>query len=218
MSAANDTQKCAACGKGGDGLKRCNGCKLVKYCNATCQKEHRPKHKNECKKRAAELKEEALFKQAVPIEDEALFKEPPPRTECPICLLPLPIEGAEQVYQACCGKILCRGCCYAVEKSGSHLICPFCRALVLVSDREKIERFKADDAEAMSVLGYRYSVGANELPRDCNKAMELWLRAIELGCVSSYSYIADAYADGKGVERDTNKAKYYWERAAIGGK
>ena len=32
MSAA--AEKCAACGKGGDGLKTCNACKLVKYCNA----------------------------------------------------------------------------------------------------------------------------------------------------------------------------------------
>ena len=60
-----DLSKCAACGKGGNGLKTCNGCKLVKYCNATCQKEHRPRHKKECKKRAAELFDEALFSKSL---------------------------------------------------------------------------------------------------------------------------------------------------------
>ena len=55
---------CANCGRGaaeveGDGvkLKTCTGCKSVRYCDVKCQKEHRPKHKQECKKRAAELKD-----------------------------------------------------------------------------------------------------------------------------------------------------------------
>ena len=49
---------CANCGKGeesaGD-LKSCTACKLVKYCNRDCQIAHRPQHKKECKKRAAEV-------------------------------------------------------------------------------------------------------------------------------------------------------------------
>ena len=62
MSTAVDMLNCAACGRGGDGLKTCTACKMVKYCNATCQKAHRPVHMKECKKRAAELRDEALFK------------------------------------------------------------------------------------------------------------------------------------------------------------
>jgi len=49
---------CADCGSaaGGDvSLKSCKSCMLVKYCNANCQKNHWPEHKNECKQRAAEL-------------------------------------------------------------------------------------------------------------------------------------------------------------------
>ena len=57
---------CANCGKGeecsGD-LKSCTACKLVKYCNRECQIAHRPQHKKECKKQAAELRDEKLFKQ-----------------------------------------------------------------------------------------------------------------------------------------------------------
>ena len=76
------TTECAACGKKGvDGLKACAACKFVKYCNRDCQIAHRPLHKKACKKRAAEL------------HDEALFKEHPPHEDCPICLLPLPLFG-----------------------------------------------------------------------------------------------------------------------------
>ena len=75
---------CASCGTAeGDDikLKKC-ACHLVKYCSVACQKAHRPKHKKECKKRAAELKDEILFKQP---ESSHLG-------DCPICCLPLPID------------------------------------------------------------------------------------------------------------------------------
>ena len=98
LADAND-MNCAACGKGGDDLKGCTACKLVKYCNASCQRVHWPKHKKECKKRAAEL------------HDEALFKQHPPRDECDICMLTLPLLAAEQKYHHVVGK------CYATDAS-----------------------------------------------------------------------------------------------------
>jgi len=52
---------------GGVSLKACKLCMLVKYCNVKCQKNHWAKLKKECKRRAAEL------------HDEALFKDPPPK-------------------------------------------------------------------------------------------------------------------------------------------
>jgi hypothetical protein len=70
---------CAECGKeGGVSLKVCKACMQVKYCNAECQHKHWATHKKQCKLRAAELR------------DEALFKDPPPLEECPICFLPMP--------------------------------------------------------------------------------------------------------------------------------
>jgi hypothetical protein len=57
---------CAACGIAGEDdiqLKTCTACKSVRYCSVKCQKEHRSQHKRECKKRAAELRDEILFKQ-----------------------------------------------------------------------------------------------------------------------------------------------------------
>ena len=95
---------CANCGKGeessGD-LKACTACKLlVKYCNRDCQIAHRPQHKKVCRKRAAEL------------YDEALFQERPREEECPICMLPPPIyeNDTGMTFHSCCGKHICNGC------------------------------------------------------------------------------------------------------------
>ena len=60
-SMSDNNTTCAACGKEGDGdnMNICNKCKTAKYCNATCKKKHRNKHKKACDKRVAELYEEA---------------------------------------------------------------------------------------------------------------------------------------------------------------
>ena len=64
----NDS-RCANCGKGEEAsisLKSCTACKLVKYCNRECQIAHRPQHKKECRKRAAELYDDKLYKEVEP--------------------------------------------------------------------------------------------------------------------------------------------------------
>ena len=102
--------------------------------------------------------------------DEELFKPTPPTDECPICLLPLPLDGKEVIYQECCGKILCGGCFYE-ESTENNIrdICPFCRAPEHSSDGEYIERFKkrveANDAEAIYRLGCFYNRGSFGLPK-----------------------------------------------------
>jgi len=122
---------CAECGKeegdGGVSLKACKSCMQVRYCNAACQHKHWLAHKKACKQRAAELR------------DEALFKDPPPKEDCPICFLPVPIsdfaianqELAYEVmaeYYPCCGKKICRGCIYSFYESGNAGKCPFCNS------------------------------------------------------------------------------------------
>jgi len=93
---------CANCGKeGSDVTNACNKCNSVQYCNAACKKKHRKKHKKECERRVAE------------IHDELLFKQPPPLDDCPICFLRMPSLTQVQVYMACCGKVVCRGCFHA---------------------------------------------------------------------------------------------------------
>ena len=62
---------CAACGKegDGDGMNSCNKCDLVVYCNASCKKKHRSKHKKKCEKRIAELYDVELFREPLPPEE-----------------------------------------------------------------------------------------------------------------------------------------------------
>ena len=225
MSAATDhnMKKCANCGKGeenSDSLKACTACKLVKYCNRECQIAHRPLHKTECRRRAAEL------------HDEALFKEHPPREDCPICLLPLPLAANQTTFKSCCGKIICCGCIYAIieeaclkaKKKGTEEVndlCPFCRAPTATSDAEEIERMKklmdANNAEAFNQLAGDYECGNRGMPQDWSKANELWLKAGELGCANGYNNLGHSYYNGRGVDMDIKKAKYYWELGAMDG-
>ena len=166
--------------EGGVSLKMCKVCMHARYCNAACQMNHWPKHKKECKLRAAILR------------DEALFKDPPDKEDCPICFLPMPVkliccaslplatissvplydfaiantELASKgigTYYPCCGKSICRGCVYSFVMSGNDDKCPFCN-----SDRGKIEekdnedlmkRVEANDAASIYLLADSYYQG-----------------------------------------------------------
>ena len=201
---------CANCGKEGSDLNICNKCKAAKYCNATCKKKHRTKHKKSCERRVAEL------------HDIELFKLPPPREDCPICILLLPSLGTGKKYKTCCGKIVCSGCVHAVEMRDNFVgLCPFCRTPAPDSEKELVKRIKkrveVGDATAMFSLGLYYRDGLYGLQQDLHKALELWHRAGELGYAEAYNNIGNAYYNGRGVERDEKKADHYYELAAIGG-
>ena len=154
-------------------------------------------------------------------KDIALFKQPPPNEDCPICFLPVPSLATGIKYQGCCGKILCSGCIYAVDKMKGKTKCPFCRVPEPESDEEirerTMKRVEMDDAEAIYNLGCYYDNGGNVLPQDSAKALELWHRSGELGNAFAYYNIGCAYDHGEGVERDIEKARHYYELAAIGG-
>jgi len=153
--------------------------------------------------------------------DEELFKQPPPNEECPICMIPLPTLGSGWVYQTCCGKTICSGCFYAVEKRDKVRKCPFCRIPVPQTDKKVIERLRkrveAGDADATYNQGCCYYNGGYGLTTDYTKAFELFVQAGELGCTTAYSHLGHAYYNGNGVDRDAKKAKYYYDLAAIGG-
>ena len=203
---------CANCGKGEESsvdLKACTACKMVKYCNRDCQIAHRPQHKKECKKRAAEL------------HDERLFKEPPPPEDCPICMLPLP--STDQVtFYSCCGKNVCNGCIGAMlDREGTNILCAYCRTPPSNSNEEEVKRLmkltEKGNPSAYNTLAGFYDRGTYGMPQDQERANELWLKAGELGCATAHSNLGIAYENGFGVEVDKKKAKHYYELAAMSG-
>ena len=225
LSIKDDLQTiiCANCGKEGGNINICNKCKAATYCNASCKKKHRSKHKEACERRIAELYEEQMErkKRAAELHDMELFKQPAPNEDCDICMLPLPPLHTGKKYKSCCGKVICSGCIYAVEKrDGGVGLCPFCRTPTPTPE-EIVEQYKkrmeVDDAEAIRFLGGCHSKGEFGLPQDHTKALELWHQSANFGNATSYYNIGNSYYQGDGVERDENKATQYFELAAIGG-
>jgi len=206
---------CANCGKKGSDVNNiCNKCKQVKYCNAACKKKHRSKHKKHCERRVAEL------------HDIELFKQPPPDDDCPICFLRLPSHESGNRYQSCCGKRICCGCIHApvYDNQGNEVAdkkCPFCRTPTPATVKEVIKRMmkrvEADDPITTYDLGNNYRDGLYGFPQDHTKALELWLKAAKLGCTDACVSIGFAYNYGRGIDIDKEKAKHYYELAAMRG-
>jgi hypothetical protein len=230
---------CADCGKeeergGGFSLKACKSCMSVKYCNAACQRNHWPKHKTACKLRAAELR------------DEALFKDPPPKEDCPICFLPMPIkiiscvslppatilsvpiydfaneheelaDEDTEAYFPCCGKSICKGCLYSYSMNGKDK-CPFCNAERLgktdvEKDGEVMKRAETNDPASIYMLANFYRNGRVGLQQDHAKAMELCVRAADLGYSKAHNNLGKLYHEGENMK----KAKFHFEAAAMAG-
>ena len=203
---------CASCGTAGSDdikLRKC-ACHLVKYCSVKCQKDHRPKHKKECKKRVAELHDEILFKQP----------ESTHYGDCPICCLPLLIDKSKFILMSCCCKQICRGCYHAnMEREYVGKLehkCPFCRKAVPDTEeghiKQMMNRMEANDPVAICyVANRRYE------NRDYNAAFEYWKKAAALGDANAHHQLSVCYKDGRGVEKDQKRAIHHAEKAAIGG-
>ena len=210
---SDEIMQCAGCGvkEGGDiKLRNCTACYLVRYCGVKCQKGHRPKHKKECKKRAAELRDEILFK-----EPESSYPG-----DCPICCVPLPIEGNKSAMMSCCCKRICRGCDYANEireKEGRlQHTCPFCRHPAPESEEQVkinyMKRVEANDPVAMNQMGH-----SSKDEGDYKKAFEYWTKAAKLGSMNAHFNVSQLYHHGQGIEKNKKKEFYHLEEAAIGG-
>jgi TPR repeat protein len=158
------------------------------------------KHKKVCKQRAAELR------------DEALFKNPPPKEDCPICFLPMPVsliccmslppasvlsvpiydyamaneelaKKATETYYPCCGKCICTGCIYSFRESGNDDKCPFCNS----------NRGNKTDEECIQEL----------------------MKRVEAGDASAIYQLASYYYHGiEGFQQDHAKSTELYARAA----
>ena len=205
------TCRCASCGatEADDiKLKTCTGCKSARYCSIKCQKEHRSQHKRACKKKVAEFRDEILFRQTE-------------RTDCPICLLPMPLDPDKLAMISCCARHICAGCEFANAlreiEEGLKPTCPFCRLPAPHDDDETWDenikrRAEADDPAALGWMGISCQEKGNY-----NGAFEFWTRAAELGDSQSHYQLSVMYHGGHGVEMDEKKEIHHLEEAAIGG-
>jgi len=164
------------------------------------------------------------------ISDEKLFEDPPPRKDCPICMLPMPhtsgVCGVRTVYLPCCGMILCKGCSIAedfeIKRGNIKPWCSLCRVPLHSSTKELIKRveyrMKLNDANAFFKIGVTYRDGGMGLPQDFKKTLKLWNKAVELGSIDAHYNLAITYYNGEGgVAKDKKKALHHWKLAAIGG-
>ena len=165
------------------------------------------------------------------ISDDELFRDPPPREDCPICMLPMPhcsgaCCGVRMTYQSCCGKLICEGCVMATVKEmikgNLNDLCAFCRIPHYDSDKEALERYEKrmdmGDAAAFYQLGELYNKGGDLGIQggDVKKAIELWSHAVELGSIDAHQQLGNAYFC-EGDKKDVDKALYHYKVAAIGG-
>eukprot|EP00985_Skeletonema_marinoi_P027073 scaffold21642_cov73-Skeletonema_marinoi.AAC.3 len=210
---AADTSCCASCGIAEvDELKltECTDCDLVKYCSDACRRDHKSHHLRACKKRSAELHDELLFKQP----ESSHFGD------CPICMLPLPLEKEKSTMMTCCSKMVCNGCGHANQvreiEDARVPSCPFCRELLPTTtegcDKQRMKRMEANDPVAMTCEGLnQYHNG------DYSSAFRYYTKAAELGDAEAQYTLSIMYDDGHGVEKDRGKEMYHLEEAAIGG-
>mmetsp|Transcript_12357 Transcript_12357/g.20357 ORF Transcript_12357/g.20357 Transcript_12357/m.20357 type:complete len:312 (+) Transcript_12357:123-1058(+) len=197
-------------------LEECDSSDLEKYCSDSDdwrQNHHESEHEEACnKKREAELRDELLFKQP---ESSHLG-------DCPICMLPLPLDERCGI-RFCCSKFICEGCNHQhfireMEARNRLPKCPFCREPTPTGDvnggltKQIMKRAKADDPEAMCQMG-----GDSEEGKDYIGAFEWYTKAAELGHAEAHSRLAFMYHEGLGVERDSGKFIHHLEEAAIGG-
>ena len=194
-------------------LTECDGCDLVRYCSDECQANHKSEHEAKCKERAAELRDVLLLKQP----------ESTHLGDCPICMLPLPVDHDKYVMFNCCSKIICNGCAMASfacrGRSFEQLIgstCPFCRERVARTQEEKdrntLKRIEAKDPVAMRDMGNVYFNKG-----DYGKAYKCLSQAADLGDAEAHFRLSILYENGQGFEKDEEKGLYHLEEAAISG-
>ena len=165
-----------------------------------------------------------------------LFAPLPPTEDCAICLVPMSRIKSDTMYKACCGKEICWACHKEhdasinkqnEEKSAGKklaLTCPFCREPVPTFGlgflrQLQARRLKNDDHVAFSVLGDEYGKVDCEthVPKDDLKALDCWIRAVELGSPEACTKIGMSYDKGNGVAIDKKRGALFERIGALRG-
>ena len=146
--------------------------------------------------------------------------------DCPICMLPLPLDMRKSSMCCSCSKVICKGCNHAnnkrVTEQRLEQSCLFCREPVAETEEEHLrrnmKRVKVNDPIAVAVC---HEGVAQEKRKGDITAKHLnitqKLLAAALGDAEAHCKLARLYHFGHGVEKDIGKSNYHLEEAAIGG-
>ena len=170
------------------------------------------------------------------LEGAELFAPLPPTEDCAICLVPMPLSNAESeiCYQLCCGNNVCMACRMENEESikkqneantGKKLAftCPFCREPKPADVTECVRRLQArclqNDHFALALMGEAHRTGGTIrlVAKDDLKALDYFIRAVELGSAVACGSIAGCYNKGNGVATNTERSALFLRVGALRG-
>ena len=158
-------------------------------------------------------------------DDSSLFGDPPPRDECPVCLVTLPLEDPMTIYMSCCDNTVCKSCIFHHERvnlaAKTTPTCPFCRAKKpnkKEGTRRREAAAKKGTATAVYLIATEYRLGKNGKPVNERRAFELYRRAADLGHAQSCGIVGNAYVRGLlGASIDEEEGFKYLHLAAKKG-
>jgi len=149
------------------------------------------------------------------------------REECPICMIPLPLDD-ENIMFVCCGKRICNGCIYTHirtnGRNGKQKLeeqkCPFCCQSCLIGPlriKALKKLMKKKNPDAFMQMAKHYKRGECGVIQSDTRVLEMLIEAAELGNAHALAVIGKFYKDGLVVERDISKALNFGEVAAKNG-
>ena len=155
-----------------------------------------------------------------------LFAPITEREECPICLVPFGLREDDITYMTCCGKNICIGCClksvFTDRKNGipsDKQICALCRQICpegVNGIKATEKQVKNNNPQAMMQMATDYQEGEG-VPQSDIKAIEMYIRAAELGEAEAFIHIGRHYDNVILVQENVPKALEYYEVAAKKG-
>ena len=161
-----------------------------------------------------------------------LFVPLPPTEDCAICLVPRSRLPHNSSYWPCCGNMICTGCVeenkalikkHNEKNPGKKVAfpCSFCRELPPSSDgyiRWIEARALKNDHIALRNLGSLFTQGNRGLPKDHLKALDCWIRAVELASAAACVKIGISYDKGYlGLAVDKERAALFYRVGALRG-
>ena len=118
--------------------------------------------------------------------------------------------------------MICVGCVEGNLAKKQNGTCPFCRELRPSSDREYNCQLEAralkNDHTALTNLGLCFMQGSHGMPKDDLKALDYWIRAVELGSPRACTFIGDGYSKGNGLAVDKERARFIERVGALRGE